>query len=204
MIKCVTVCKYISENAYFYVNDKTNHCFLIDPGSEGKRLFEIAESNNWMIDKILITHGHFDHIGGINEIREIKDIPVYAYKESKLYLTNPEYNLSKQLPEQIIIDNVNYFNDGDIIKLDDDFYLKVISTPGHTLDSVIFVNDKDKVIFSGDTIFKNSIGNTSFPGGDYNTLIESIVNKILVMADDYKIYSGHSDVTTIKDERKYF
>lgn len=197
MIKCVTVCKYISENAYFYVNDKTNHCFLIDPGSEGKRLFEIAESNNWIIDKILITHGHFDHIGAVNTLRKELNVEVYSY--SNEYLEDPYLNLSYYSNEIIIKDSKRF---GDLITLNDNpnFYLKPIYTPGHTSDSVILLNDKEHICFSGDTIFKNSYGRYDLPGGDKEKLMNSIYNVVLKLDPKTILYSGHSDATTVEDE----
>ncbi len=205
MIKCVLVNGYIPENTYFYVNDKTNHCFLIDPGYEGKRLLDIANKNNYIIDKIILTHGHFDHIGAINEIRKNIDIEVYAYIDSEKYLTNSYYNLSRFLGgEEVIINDVKYFRDGDIISLDDGFSVKVIHTPGHTEDSCVFYSEKDKVLFSGDTLFNNGIGNTSFPGGNYDTLISSIKNRILTLDDEVKVYPGHGDETSIRSEKINF
>lgn len=205
MIKCVLVNGYIPENTYFYVNDKTNHCFLIDPGYEGKRLLDIANKNNYIIDKIILTHGHFDHIGAINEIRKNIDIEVYAYIDSEKYLTNSYYNLSRFLGgEEVIINDVKYFRDGDILSLDDGFSVKVIHTPGHTEDSCVFYSEKDKVLFSGDTLFNNGIGNTSFPGGNYDTLISSIKNRILTLDDEVKVYPGHGDETSIRSEKINF
>ena len=205
MVECVNVFGYIEENAYFYIDKNSKHCFLIDPGSEGNKLLEIANNNNWIIDKILITHGHFDHIGGIKEIRDKINVEVYSY--SKEYLESPYNNLSKFLGgEEIIVKNTKQFKEGDKLYLNDssELCLEVIYTPGHTSDSVCFLDRKNKVLFSGDTIFKDSFGNTSYPGGDYNTLINSIKNKILVLDKDIKIYSGHSDETTIEDEIKNF
>ena len=205
MIKCVLVNGYIPENTYFYVNDKTNHCFLIDPGYEGKRLLDIANKNNYIIDKIILTHGHFDHIGAISEIRKNIDVEVYAYIDSEKYLTNSYYNLSRFLGgEEVIINDVKYFRDGDIISLDDGLSVKVIYTPGHTEDSCVFYSEKDKVLFSGDTLFNNGIGNTSFPGGNYDTLISSIKNKILTLNDEVKVYPGHGDETSIRNEKINF
>ena len=205
MIKCVLVNGYIPENTYFYVNDKTNHCFVIDPGYEGKRLLDIANKNNYIIDKIILTHGHFDHIGAINEIRKNIDVEVYAYIDSEKYLTNSYYNLSRFLGgEEVIINDVKYFRDGDIISLDDGFSVKVIHTPGHTEDSCVFYSEKDKVLFSGDTLFNNGIGNTSFPGGNYDTLISSIKNRILTLDDEVKVYPGHGDETSIRSEKINF
>ena len=204
MIKQVVTRGYFEENAYFYINEKNNHCFLIDPGAEGKKLLDIAEKNNWIIDKILITHGHMDHIGGIDEIRDYINVPVYAFSDK--YLLSPHYNLSKYCDGKFVVENAKILNDGEIITLNDsnDFYLKVIHTPGHTEDSVIFLNEEENIAFVGDTIFKGSIGNPNYPGGDIQILEQSIINKIFKLDEKTRLYSGHSDVTTVKEEKERY
>ena len=201
----VPVKGYFEVNSYFFVDETTNRCFLIDPGAEGQRLLKIARENFWVIEKILLTHGHFDHTGGIGQIRISNDIPVYAYENADLYLLDPMKNLSHFCGQDIFIRDVKYFHDGDLISLNNnknpEFFLKVIHTPGHTEDSVVFYSEDEKIAFVGDTIFKGSIGSTMYPGGNGDDLRASITEKIFTLPDETILLSGHSDPTTVKAER---
>ncbi len=204
MIKKLEVQGYIKENTYFYIDEKTRHGFLIDPGAEAGKIIKEIEENDWIIEKILITHGHFDHIGAINEITKKLKIPVYANEKSKQYLENVEYNMSYMFDEDITVFGANYVKDNEIITLKDnkDFYLKMISTPGHTYDSVIYLNEEEKFAFVGDTIFKSSHGRTDLPGGSDEDMKKSL-EKILNLYEDIVLYPGHHEATTIKDERRF-
>ena len=205
MITKVQVEGYLRENVYFYIDEKTNHGFIIDPGAEPEKLIKVIKDNNWVIEKILITHGHFDHIGAINEIRKQLNIPVYANEKSKIYLEDPDYNMSYVVDEDITISQVNYIENNSIVYLEanKDFYLKLIETPGHTLDSSIYLNENEKIAFVGDTIFKNSHGRTDLPGGSEEDMKNSL-KTILEMDPEIALYPGHSGSTTVKDERKNY
>lgn len=206
MIKIVPVKGVFWENCYFYIDDETKHGFLIDPGAQAEKLLAVICDNCWTIEKILLTHGHFDHFGAVAEIRERLNCPVLAHKNADLYLLNPIMNLSRQCGGDITVKNTVKFADGDTIVLmsNPDFKLKVIHTPGHTPDSVVLYSEGDSVAFVGDTIFKESIGESGYPGGDKRTLIRSIMEKIFRLPDNTVIYSGHSDKTIIGAEKKFY
>ena len=186
MIYAIPVRGRFETNCYFYVDDGTKRCFLIDPGAEGRRLLEVARDKGWRIEKILLTHGHFDHMGGIPEIRRSIDIPVYAFENADLYLLDPAKNLSRYCGPDITIRDVQYFHDGDEIRFAESsgFGLKVLHTPGHTEDSVVFYSESEKAAFVGDTIFKGSVGSTAYPGGNGRDLMNSIERKIFSLPDD--------------------
>lgn len=208
MVYKITVKGYFEVNSYFFVDDRTNHCFLIDPGAEGRKLLDFARSHYWVIEKILLTHGHFDHTGGISEIRMTNDIPVYAYENADSYLIDPMKNLSHFCGRNIYVRNVHYFHDGEVITLNNhkspEFFLRVIHTPGHTEDSVVLYSENEKIAFVGDTIFKGSIGSTMYPGGNGDELRDSITTKIFTLPESTILLSGHSDQTTVKDESKRY
>ena len=206
MIYEIPVTGAFETNCYFYIDDTTNHGFLIDPGAEADRLLGIIKDRKWTIEKILLTHGHFDHFGAVNRIRAQLAIDVYAHEMSDKYLLNPQINLSTFCGPDIVVNNAVKFADGDIIKLgtNPDFALKVIHTPGHTEDSVVFYSKKDKTAFVGDTIFKHSIGNYSYPGGNKTVLVNSIMTKIFTLPIGTVLLSGHSAKTTVGDEKKYY
>jgi glyoxylase-like metal-dependent hydrolase (beta-lactamase superfamily II) len=207
MVKRVVTLKGgYDSNAYFCVDDETKHGFLFDCGAEGKRLSDIMDKEGYVIEKIIITHGHFDHRGGIAQLRENKKIPVYIHEAGKLFLSDPKYNLSIYTgSEPISISANGYFKDGDLIETEGkELCFRVINTPGHTDDSCVFYNEKDGYAITGDTIFKGTYGNTRFPTGDYHTLMRSIKEKILTLPDNTVLYSGHTLASTVGEERKMY
>ena len=206
MIAEVSVKGYFEENTFFYIDNRTKHGFIIDPGAQGNVLLSMIRKNGWTVEKILLTHGHFDHTGAVDEIRDALHIPVLAHERSDEYLLDDEKNLSALCGPPIVIRNAEYIHDGDIISLEavDDFSLQVIYTPGHTTDSVTFYSRRDKVAFVGDTIFKGSIGNHQYPGGNLRDLETSIIKRIFTLPDETILCSGHSGQTTVGTEKRRY
>ena len=206
MIACVPVKGYFAVNCYVWVDDETKHGFLIDPGAQGHALMRLCRERGWIIEKILLTHGHFDHIGGIAAIREEADIPIYIHEAGEAYLTNTHLNLSRYCHCDMTVLGAKHFQDGDIFRLDSNpsCALRVIHTPGHTPDSVIFYDEKQGIAFVGDTIFKGSRGNDQYPGGNGKQLMQSIRRCILSLPYDTRLYSGHSEETTVGAEQHYY
>lgn len=206
MIEGVTVKGYFEENCYFYIDDKTKHGFLIDPGAQPDGLLRLIRKNGWTIEKILLTHGHFDHTGAVDEIRDVLGIPVLAYLTADEYLLDDRKNLSALCGPSILIRDATYLKDGDIVCLDgdDNFCLKVIYTPGHTTDSVVYYSENNRVAFVGDTIFKGSIGNYQYPGGNRHDLQRSIIRRIFTLPEDTVLYSGHTEPTTVETEKRRY
>ncbi|MDO5295846.1 MAG: MBL fold metallo-hydrolase [bacterium] len=187
-------------------NKQSRHGFVIDPGSESKKLIRIIEQNNWTIEKILLTHGHFDHLGAVNGLRERYHIPVYAYTGADRYLLDTAMNLSQPCRLSITVKADHYLQDGETIALEANpsFTLQTIYTPGHTADSCVYYSRRDHVAFVGDTIFKGGIGSYGYPGGDKTALIRSVLNKILSLPKETVFYSGHSEPSTIGTERRNY
>lgn len=206
MILITEVGDYPPVNAYFYIDDETRHGFLIDPGADADTLLKIIAEKNFVVEKILITHGHFDHIGAVNEIQHKLKIPVIMHEEGKIYAENPSWNGSIFLSDYIKLGNVTYLLDGEKISLDENpnFSLEMIHTPGHTLDGVIYYSAKDKVAFVGDTIFKRSYGRVDLPGGNEKILFNSIRTKILTLPAETVLLSGHTPATTVGEEKIFF
>lgn len=203
----VEVTDFLSENAYFYIDNKTLHGFLIDPGAQAERLLKIVSEKNFVIEKILLTHGHIDHIGAVNEIQSALKIPAVIHEQGKIYAQNPTKNLSRFIIEDDYrLKDVDFLSDGEIISLEKnpDFSLKLIATPGHTSDGAIFYDEKNNLAFVGDTIFKNGRGRTNFPGGNEKILIETIKQKILTLPDETVLFSGHGESTTVMAEKIFF
>ena len=206
MIVTVPVKGYFAENCFFYIDDRTKHGFVIDPGAQGRKLLALIQRYGWVIEKILLTHGHFDHTGAVDMLRNTLQIPVMAHRRADEYLLDPVRNLSSLCGPPITVENVEYLDDGDRISLlaDQNKALKVIYTPGHTTDSVTFYSEMNRVAFVGDTIFKGSIGNCGYPGGDAAKLRGSIIGEIFTLPDDTVLYSGHSERTTVGAEKRRY
>lgn len=206
MVLTVEVCGMIPENTHFYIDDESLHGFLIDPGAEAERLLQIIAEKNFVIEKILLTHGHFDHIGAVNEIQDKLKIPVFAHELGKDYLFNPEKNLSLFTDTEIKLGEINFLADGDLICLEKnpEFNLQLIHTPGHTTDGATFYGKKNSLAFVGDTIFKGSFGRTDFPGGSFEILMQSIKTKIFALPDETILYTGHGENTSVGYEKRFF
>ncbi len=206
MIQSVLIREYFESYCYFYIDDNTKHGFLIDPGAEPEKLLSIIRRNGWIIEKILVTHGHIDHIGGVNTILKEMDLPVFAHRKCDEFMMDEELNLSSIFGPPIHIEGIRYLDDGDEIYLDADpsFHLKVIYAPGHTVDSIVFYSERDDVAFVGDSIYKGCLGDYQYPGGDYDLLLKNVKEKILTLPEQTVLYSGHSEPTTIGVEKPLY
>lgn len=204
MVKVLLVEGVFAENTYFYIDSHTKSGFLIDPGAQPGLIYEAIVRNGWHIEKILLTHGHFDHFGAAELLREKLVAPIYIYSPDAPYLTDTYLNLSANSSVPMIVPHYEELYDGEIIwlKANSGFYLKVISTPGHTPGSVVFYSPEEKVAFVGDTLYEHGPGLTNFPGGNRHDLEDSIVNKIHTLPDDTLLLSGHSSPITVAEEKR--
>ncbi|MFN0276005.1 MAG: MBL fold metallo-hydrolase [Chitinophagales bacterium] len=193
------------ENTYI-LWDETGACVVIDPGCYTKEEVEELEDfirKEKLTPKYLInTHCHIDHVLGNKFIAEQYKIPLLMHK-GEIPVLHEVVNYAptlgiyyKQSPEPQL-----FVEEGDIVSFGNTT-LKVFFTPGHSPASVCFYNEADNYIIGGDVLFYDSIGRTDLPGGDYETLINSINTKLMVLPDDVKVYAGHMQVTTIGRERK--
>ncbi len=204
MILQVTVTEYLPTNVYFYVDEESKHGFIIDPGAEAAKLKKVAEERGFVIEKILLTHGHFDHIAAVNELQEAWGAEVYMQENGKIYAENPAWNLSNQLGAGITLHDVNYLPDDAVITLKDkpDFQLQLRHVPGHTSDGCIYYSEQDGIAFVGDCVFRESYGRTDLPGGDEETLLRKITERILTLPEETVLLSAHSEETTVEHEKK--
>ena len=193
-------------NCYFYFDADSGHGFLIDPGAQGEKIAEWIQENRYTAEKILLTHGHFDHIGGLEYLTEKMNIPVWIHQNGEAYLTDPVMNLSAAFRRRVVFHGAHLFGDGAVFAPDaaPEMKLRVIHTPGHTQDSVIFYDEEMGAAFSGDTIFQGNRGNDTFPGGNGEQLVESIRSRILTLPEGTVLLPGHGDATTVGDEKQYY
>ena len=206
IVRPVLLSEFIETNAYFYIDEKTGRGFLIDPAAQADVLLQMIEENGWTIEKMLITHGHFDHIGAVQALHDKLNIPYAAHENGRAYLTDGRLNLGDYCGKAFHLTEAEFVKDNDEIQLkaDPSVTLKVVHTPGHTPDSVLYYDAANKTAFVGDTIFKDSYGATHFPGGDLAQLQQSIRQKVLTLPDDTVLYSGHSEPTTVGYEKRNF
>lgn len=187
----------IQTNCYIIQDDNSN-CLIVDPGEEGKRICTEIENAGLTPLAILLTHGHFDHIGAVDVVRDHFNVPAYIHEIEALTLTDPVQNGSTRYPGLPLVKN----RAADHLLKDEGemgigpFTFEVRHTPGHSPGSVSFIFSEDRFAIVGDTLFRVGVGRTDLPGGDTNTLLASIHNKLLTLNDDFIIYPGHGSPTT--------
>ncbi len=189
-------------NCYFIYDDDTKEMLLVDPAGEADKLTRLITEHGLKPVAILLTHGHFDHIGAVDEIRGAYGIPVYCHEAEKQILENVEYNLSTWMGAGFTVKPDEFLTDGQEITLAG-FSIKVIATPGHTKGSCCYYFVEDGFLISGDTLFQESYGRTDFPTGSMSELARSIREKLFVLPEETPVYSGHGEPTTIAHEKRY-
>ena len=191
------------ENCYFAMDSATGQIAVIDPGFWSQRLEEaIRRAGPQNIKMILLTHGHFDHIMAANELREKWHVPVYACKKELDILGDWEKNLVASYfdtPYTVTPDIT--VEEGDTFSAAG-FTWQVFETPGHTIGSCCYYIEKEKVLFSGDTLFSGSYGRTDLPTGSGRMMISSVTRLLKSLPEDVMVYPGHMDETTIGYEKK--
>ena len=174
----------------------------MDPGGYNKVLTKEVRDNDVNIRYIILTHGHSDHICGVNEHKaEFPDAKIVAYKDEEAMLENPNLNQSPGFGVPYSTKADILVSDGDELKVGD-VTLKFIHTPGHTEGGMCIYVKEAKALFSGDTLFRQSIGRTDFPGGSYKEIMDSIRKKLFLLPDDTNVFPGHMGMTSIGFEKE--
>ena len=187
------------ENCYV-VSDDTGEGVVIDPGGMAKEILAYIREKKLSIQAVLDTHGHCDHIGANDAIRDETGAPLYIHKADAPMLSDIRLNLSAFMGFKALSRPAEHLlSEGDKISFGQS-ELEVIHTPGHTVGGVCFVGDG--VVFTGDTLFAGSIGRSDFPGGSEVELIGNIKKKLLALPDEMKVYSGHGPSSEIGWERQ--
>ncbi len=179
---------------------ETGKAALIDPGDEAKRLQSIIDGHNLKLDKILLTHGHVDHVGAVVVMKQATGAMVYGHEGDAEWLENAaQHAVMFGLPDPGVPVLDHTVKEGDRVTVGN-LVFDVFHTPGHSAGSVSYVIDGHA--FVGDLLFQHSIGRTDLPGGDYDTLIHSVKTKIFSMQDDVIVYPGHGPITQVGVERR--
>ena len=188
-------------NGYIIFDEKTLDGIVIDPGDSSELFIEFIEKEKINIKYIALTHSHFDHIGAVSEMKSIAGAEVIMCEGEEIISENSINNLSAMYdyPYTVKADRLLY--DGELISFGN-IAAKVIKTPGHTPGGCCYYFEKEKVLFSGDTLFYGSVGRTDFPNGSFSELIDGIKKKLMVLPDDTVVYCGHGPKTQIGFDRK--
>lgn len=190
-------------NCYLCKNTETNEGFIVDPGGNELKISTQISQMEMIPKAILLTHGHFDHIGAVDGLRERYGIKVYAAIEEEELLKEIRYNLSGMFGYPMTTKADEYLADGQEINVAG-IDMEFILTPGHTKGSGCFYLPVHQVLFSGDTLFCMSRGRTDFPGGSEREIITSIREKLLTLPGNTVVLPGHEGSTTIESEKVYY
>jgi hydroxyacylglutathione hydrolase len=190
-------------NAYIIGDTATGEAIVIDPVDDAPQLLQTAQEAGWTIQLILATHAHFDHVLASADLKAATGAPFWIHRDCLPFLQNlpaqgRRFGFSA-FPEAAIPDRL-LENDNEPIRISS-IELKTLYTPGHAPGHLSFYMEREKILFSGDTLFSGSIGRTDLPGGDYALLMESITDKLLTLGDDVRVLAGHMADTTIGKER---
>ena len=196
-VKCIQL-GMVCTNCYIFWDDNSKECAVVDPGDNGEQVAAVIKGLKLEPVAILLTHSHFDHVLGIPGLRaEWPGLPVYCHP-----LDIPE-DVSENMfgmtmPTIAAFGSITPYTQGDKVTVGP-LTVEVITTPGHTRGSVVL--KVGEVLFSGDTLFRGSMGRTDLPGGSYTQLMSSL-GKLARLEGDYKVYPGHEGFTTLENERK--
>ena len=193
----------ISTNCYFAENTETGEVLIIDPADDAFAVRSWCLNDGRKPAAILLTHGHFDHIMGLDALLAEFRVPVYAHEAERELLESEQLNSSvSMLGQPYSFSGAEYVTNRQNLKTAG-FEIQVIYTPGHTIGGCCYYIPEEKALFSGDTLFHGSVGRTDLPTGSMGQLVNSIRDRLFVLPDDTKVYPGHMEETTIGYEKKY-
>ncbi len=191
-------------NCYIIQDESTKETMIIDPGNTPENLIDILDAMQIKLKYILLTHCHGDHINGVKNIKEKYGGKILIHRKDAEGLKNPDINLSTHIGlEPIIMQEDARVDDGDILHVGD-IEFEVISTPGHTCGSSCLYCKQEKMLFSGDTLFRGSWGRVDLPTSNFEDIISSITNKLINLPEDTIVYPGHGKTTIIKEEKPIY
>jgi len=190
----------VQTNCYIVNVAENKEAVVIDPADRAEKIYNYLTENDLECKKILLTHGHFDHITAAKNLKKLTGAEIYAHENEKSLLKDPDLNASVRMGYEISIEPDCLLKDNEEFEAAG-LTWQVIYTPGHTGGGVCYYLKNEGVLFSGDTLFYESIGRTDFPTGNLQKLMESVKNRLFVLPDETKVYPGHGWSTTIEHEK---
>lgn len=191
-------------NCYIVQDEKSKETMVIDPAGDVDKIVEMLDILQAKLKYIYLTHCHGDHIGGVNELKERYGGQIVAQRLAAENLLNVNTNLTLYIGhEGLTIETDARVDDNDLIHLGD-LEFRVIHTPGHTSGGSCLYSEEEKLLFSGDTLFRGTWGRTDVPTGDFEAVISSITKKLMILPDETIVYPGHGKSTMIREEKPIY
>ena len=192
-------------NSYIVYDENKKEAMVVDPGGEPEKIIEVLDILGIEeLKYIFVTHCHADHIGGINELKRAKKGKILISRDDAEGLYNDQISLAYYIKiENPELEADSRIDDNDLIHIGK-IEFRVIHTPGHTIGSTSLYCAEEKMLFSGDTLFRGTWGRTDLPTSDFESIIKSITNKLLVLPEDTIVYPGHGKSTMIKEEKRIY
>ena len=189
-------------NFYYVYEEGKKDVIVFDPADRGELLYQQLTAKGFRVAAICLTHGHFDHIWGVEDLKKYSGVRVYAYEAEKELCESDALNVSRAAGRACTVTPDVLLKDGEKLKIAG-MEFQVLATPGHTKGSCCYYFEEDKVLISGDTLFQDSVGRTDLPTGSMSALVRSVREKLMVLPDEVTVYPGHGERTSIGHERKY-
>ena len=192
----------VGTNCYVVYNENTKECFVVDPAAPSAPLVEFIQTEGLQLQGILLTHGHFDHMLAADDLRDEYGIPIIACAAEQQVLTDSIKNLSGSWASAHVLLADQWVCDGKKLELAG-FSIEVFHTPGHTAGSCCYYLPEEEVLFSGDTLFAQSVGRTDFPTGSGTDMQASVKRLLKELPETTRVCPGHNEETTIGYEKRY-
>ncbi len=189
----------IQTNCYIVNKKGESSCVVIDPGAEEEKIAAYIQKKGMKNEAILLTHGHFDHITGVSGLISLAGGKVYACEKEREILMDPNMNSSALMGYEVALEPEIFLRDRQKFTVAG-IEFEVMHTPGHTAGGCCYYQREEGLLFSGDTVFMESVGRTDFPTGNSRELLDSLRNKILTLPPEVQIYPGHGPDTTVAYE----
>lgn len=192
----------LQTNTYMVLDEETKSCVIIDPAAEGKHIIDEIDGLGYEVKALLVTHGHFDHIDAVNQLRTYYQVPVVTHELEGEMMADGQKNFSLYFIQRSISAKADtYVEDGEVIDFGGDLQFKCIEVPGHTAHSICYYVEKSGLLFTGDTLMTGAIGRSDMYDGPSDMLLNTILEKLIVLPGDVKTFPGHGPSSTIEREK---